>query len=368
MKLRNRILTVISVVAALAIATFAYALSHDSSCAAPDALPEGAQRMKAVTRRCYGPVDVLKLEELEKPIPEAGQVLVKVRAASVNPLDWHMTIGMPYVMRMSTGFGAPANFRIGTDFAGVVERVGENVTRFKVGDEVFGARTGAMAEYIVVREAGAIVPKPPNLSFEQAAAIPVAAITALQALRDKGKIQRGQKVLINGASGGVGTFAVQIAKAYGAEVTGVCSTRNVAMVRSLGADKVIDYTQENFTQATERYDLILDNVGNHSMFDLKRVLKPGATVVMAGGPKSNHWIGPLSRPVKALFISPFVDENFISFLADITPEDLVTLSQLAQQGALTSVIDRRYPLTQSVEAMRYVGTQRARGKVVMTID
>ena len=221
--------------------------------------------MKAIVHRCYGSADVLKFEEIAKPIAADDEVLVKVRAASVNPLDWHYMSGTPYIMRMSSGLGAPENMRMGVDFAGIVEAVGKNVKRFKPGDEVFGGRTGALAEYVAVREDRTLALKPSNLSFEQAAAIPVAAITALQGLRDKGRLQPGQKVLINGASGGVGTFAVQIAKSFGAEVTGVCSTRNVEMVRSIGADHVIDYTKQNFTEGAQRYDLILDNVGNHSL-------------------------------------------------------------------------------------------------------
>src|SRR5256712_2882463 len=238
-------------------------------------------RMKAMVRCDYGPPDVVKLEDIEKPTPGDNQVLVRVRAASVNPLDWHYVRGTPYVMRLGEGLRKPKVIRLGVDFAGTVEAVGRNVKRFRPGDEVFGGRTGAFAEYVSVREDRAVVLKPANLTFEQAASVPIAAITALQALRDKGKIQPGEKILINGASGGVGTFAVQIAKSFGAEVTGVCSTRNVDMVRSIGADQVVDYTQEDFTKNGQRYDLIFDAVGNRSVSDCKRALSPNGICAVA---------------------------------------------------------------------------------------
>ena len=260
LKLR-KITNAILLLVAVAIASLALPLSHDSACGPAPALASDATLMKAAVRRCYGPPDVLRLEDVEKPTPADNQVLVRVHAAAVNPLDWHYMRGTPYVMRLETGFGAPKNPRLGVDFSGTVEAVGKDVTRFKPGDEVFGGKFGAFAEYVTVAEDGAIVLKPANLTFEQAASVGVAAITALQALRDAGKIQPGQKVLINGASGGVGTFAVQIAKSFGAEVTGVSSTRNVEMVRSIGADHVIDYTKEDYTQGGEHYDVILDNVG-----------------------------------------------------------------------------------------------------------
>lgn len=282
MRRRYRVLGVVSILLALAVVSLAIALSHDSPCGVPDPLAGDTQRMKAIVSRCYGPPEALKLEEIAKPIPEDNQVLVKVRAAAVNPLDWHYMRGEPYVMRLMSGLGQPADARVGVDFAGTVEAVGKSVTRFKPGDEVFGGRSGAFAEYIAVREDRALVLKPANLTFEQAASVPIAAVTALQGLRDKGRVQAGQKVLINGASGGVGTFAVQIAKSFGADVTGVCSTRNVELVRSIGADHVIDYTQEDFTQGEERYDLILDNVGNRSLSDLRRVLKDSGALVIVG--------------------------------------------------------------------------------------
>jgi NADPH:quinone reductase-like Zn-dependent oxidoreductase len=366
--LRTRILTGMAALLALAVVSIAVALSYDSSCGAAQAVAAGAPRMKAIVYRCYGSTEVLKLEEIAKPAPADNQILVKVRAASVNPLDWHYMHGTPYIMRMSAGFGAPKDTRMGVDFAGTVEAVGKDVTRFKPGDEVFGGRTGALGEYVTVREDRSLVIKPANLTFEQAAAIPVAAITALQALRDKGHLRAGQKVLINGASGGVGTYAVQIAKTFGAEVTGVCSTRNVELVRSLGADHVIDYTQQNFTESAERYDLILDNVGNHSLLNTRRALKPEGILVIIGGSSENRWMGPMSRPLQAAMLSPFVSQEMLMILSELNPADLQILSDLARDGKMTSVIDRRYPLSQVPEAIRYLEAGRARGKVIVTVE
>src|SRR5688572_24909529 len=347
----RRVLTVISALIVLSVASLMVALSHNAPCTAPDAVLDGKPQMTAITRRCYGSAEVLRIEKLEKPVPADHQILVRVRAISINPVDWHVMTATPYIMRLSEGVGTPDDSRLGTDFAGTVEAVGRNVKRFKPGDDVFGVRHGALAEYVTVSEQGSVVLKPANVGFEQAAAIPVAAVTALQALRDKGKVQPGQKVLINGASGGVGTFAVQLAKHFGAEVTGVCSTRNVDLVRGIGADKVIDYTRESFTQGAERYDLIVDNVGNHSPLELRRVMKPDGVVVMVGGPKTGKWIGPLSRPIQATLLSPFIDERFETLFAEVTPDDLKFLSELAQQGKLTPVIDRRYRFTDTPDAM-----------------
>jgi NADPH:quinone reductase-like Zn-dependent oxidoreductase len=324
-------------------------------------------RMRAVVYCEYGPPDVLKVEDIEKPVPGDDQVLVKVRAASVNPLDWHYVRGTPYFMRLDAGLRVPKVTRLGVDFAGTVEAVGKSVTRFRPGDEVFGGRTGAFAQYVLVREDRAIAPKPPNVTFEEAAAVPVAAITALQGLRDQGKIQPGQKVLINGASGGVGTFAVQIAKSFGAEVTGVCSTRNVDLVRSIGADHVIDYTKEDFTKGAQRYDLILDNVGNHSLSESKRVLNPKGTYVIVGGP-SGRWIDPLPRALSALVYKRFVSQDIRMFLAQLNQQDLTVLRDLLQSGKVKPVIDRRYRLTEAPQAIRYVEAGHARGKVVVTVD
>jgi NADPH:quinone reductase-like Zn-dependent oxidoreductase len=257
---------------------------------------------------------------------------------------------------------------VGVDFAGTVESVGDGVTLFKQGDPVFGASGGAFAEYVMVREHGSIVRVPPALSLEQAAGLPIAGVTALQGLRDHGQLHAGQKVLINGASGGVGTFAVQIAKALGAEVTGVCSTRNVDLVRSLGADHVIDYTQEDFTQGSQRYDLILDNVGNHPLLAVSRVLNPHGTVVIVSGPKTDPWLGPMGRVMRAAMLGPFVETRFVHFIAQMNPADLGALAELATHRQLQTVIERRYPLAQTAEAVEYIGTGRARGKVVIELQ
>ena len=334
-----------------------------------DAL-SGEELMKAITYQSYGSPDVLKCEEIEKPTAGDNQVLIKVRAASVNPLDWHYIRGTPYVMRMQSGLRGPKVARLGVDFAGTVEAVGRDVKRFQSGDEVFGGRTGAFAEYVCVREDRGVALKPANLTFEQAASVPVAAITALQGLRDKGQIQPGQKVLINGAAGGVGTFAVQIARSFGAEVTGVCSTRNVDMVRSIGADRVIDYTQQDFTRTEQRYDVLLDNVGNRSLSECRRVLNPRGKYVLigGGGPDDGRWIGPLTRVLKTLVLSRFVTQDMVFFVAKLSREDLTLLGDLMQAGKVTPVIDRRYRLSGVPAAIRYLEEGHARGKVVITLE
>jgi NADPH:quinone reductase-like Zn-dependent oxidoreductase len=265
------------------------------------------------------------------------------------------------------GLRKPKSIRIGVDFAGTVESVGRNVTRFKPGDEVFGGRTGALAEYVAVRADRAVVPKPPGVTFEQAAAVPVAAVTALQGLRDEGRLAPGQKVLVNGASGGVGTFAVQIAKALGADVTGVCSSRNVELVRSIGADRVVDYTKEDFTKSGERYDLILDNVGNRSLSECRRALKPTGRYVMVGGPPG-RWIDPLPRAGSAFLLSRFVSQELLFFVAKLNPQDLATLGELVQAGKVRPVIDRRYALRDAPSAIRYLEEGHARGKVVISLE
>jgi len=368
MKLRYKVLNVILILVAVALVSLALALSHDSACGPAPLLPNKAQLMKAIVYRCYGSPDVLRFEDFEKPTAADDQVLVKVHAASVNPLDWHYMRGTPYIVRMDSGFGKPENPRLGVDFAGTVEAVGKNVTRFKPGDEVFGGKFGAFAEYVTVRENRALALKPASLTFEQAASVPIAALTALQALRDKGRIRPGQKVLINGASGGVGTFAVQIAKSFGADVTGVCSTKNLAMVRSIGADHVIDYTLEDFTKGGQRYDLILDNVGNHSLLEYKRVLTPKGIFVIVGGPTNGQWIGPMVTPIKALVLSPFVSQKFVPFLAELNQEDLTVMRDLMQAGKVTPVIDRRYRLSEVPAAIRYLEEGHARGKVVISLE
>ena len=323
--------------------------------------------MRAVVYCDYGPPEVLRVASVEKPVPNDDQVLVRVRAAAVNPLDWHFMRGTPYLGRMEMGLRRPKVTQLGVDFAGTVEAVGKNVTQFKPGDDVFGGRTGAFADYVAVRADRNVVLKPANVTFEQAAAIPVAASTALQAVRDQGAVRAGQKVLVNGASGGVGTFAVQIAKWLGADVTGVCSTRNADMVHSIGADHVIDYTKEDFTKGAERYDVVIDNVGNHSLSDVRHVLKPDGKYVMVGGP-AGRWVDPLPRAFSALLYSRFVSQDMRFFLAQLTKKDLTVLHDLVQDGKVTPVIDRRYKLDEIQEAVRYMETGRARGKVVVTME
>jgi NADPH:quinone reductase-like Zn-dependent oxidoreductase len=326
--------------------------------------------MKAIVYRTFGSPDVLRLEDIEKPFPEDDQILVRVRAASVNPLDWHFMEGTPYLARLIS-FGAlrPTVTRLGVDYAGTVESVGKNVTQFKPGDEVFGGKTGAFAEYVCARADRAVVLKPANVTFEQAAAVPIAALTALQGLRDNGQLEPGQRVLINGASGGVGTFAVQIAKTLGADVTGVCSTKNLDMVRSIGADRVIDYTKDDFTLGAQRYDLIIDNVGNRSLLECRRVLKPRGRYVMIGGGGLNEgrWVGPFPRLIKAFALSRVVSQDMGMMLADMNVKDLTVLSDLMQSGKVTPVIDRRYTLRDVPEAIRYLEQGHARGKVVIVL-
>jgi len=367
MTLRRKILAGVATLVAVFLVTVALALSYDSPCGAPGPLAAKAASMKAMTQRCYGSTAVLRLEDIAWPTVADDEVLVKVRAAAVNPLDWHYMRGKPYIMRLSSGLGLPKDSRVGVDFSGTVEAVGKSVTRFKAGDAVFGAKSGALAEYVAVRESRAVVLKPANLTFEQAGAMTVAAVTALQGLRDHGHVKAGQRVLINGASGGVGTFAVQIAKSFGAEVTGVCSTRNVELVKSLGADRVIDYTKEDFTQLPERYDVILDNVGNHSLLDARHALKPGGILVIVGGESRDPWLGPMLRPIGGMLLAPFVSEQFVMFIADTKQSDLALLADLAAAGKLTPVIDRTYALADTAEAIEYLETGRARGKVVVNM-
>jgi len=329
--------------------------------------------MKAIVYCDYGLAN-LKLEEVEKPVPNDDQILVRVRAASVNPYDWHFIEGTPKIMRaMGVGLRKPKDTRVGVDFAGTVEAVGKNPAaagQFKPGDEVFGGKGGAFADYVCPRAGRAVALKPANITFEQAASVNIAGITALQALRDKGQVQSGQKVLINGASGGVGTFAVQIAKSLGADVTGVCSTRNVDLVRSLGADHVIDYTKEDFTKSGQRYDVILDNVGNQPLLSFRRALIPKGKYVMigGGGPNDQGLIGPLFRPIKAMLLSPFVSQEMGMFMADTNQKDLAVLADLMQSGKVKPVIDRTYKLSAVPAAIAYLEQGHARGKVVITVE
>ena len=367
MKLRYKISIGVLTILAVAIVSLALVLRHTSPCGPAPAIAAGTETMKAAIHRCYGSPDVIQVEDVQKPVPAGGEILVRVLAASVNPLDWHFLRGSPYLMRLMSGLGAPDDTRMGVDFAGVVESVGPGVTRFKPGDDVFGGWSGAFAEYVLLSEDRAVVHKPASVTFEQAAATPIAAVTALQALRDKGQLQPGERVLINGASGGVGTFAVQIAKSMGAEVTGVCSTRNVEMVRSLGADHVIDYKKQDYTDSGETFDLIVDMVGNHSPRTNTRVLTPEGRLVLVGGPKGD-WIAPLIRPLQTMVISPFVDQEMHSLLARMKQEDLTTLAGLMESGQLTPVIDRQFPLSEIADAIRYSETGRARGKIIVDPD
>jgi len=329
-----------------------------------------AHPMKAIVYCDYGLAN-LKFQDIEKPVPEDDQVLVRVHAASVNPYDWHFVEGTPKIMRaMGVGLRKPKEMRLGVDYAGTVEAVGKNVTQFKPGDEVFGGRDGAFAEYVCPRASRAIALKPGAVTFEQAASLNIAGITALQAVRDRGKVQPGQKILINGASGGVGTFAVQIAKSFGADVTGVCSTKNLDLVRSLGADHVIDYTKEDFTKSDQRYDVVLDNVANHSLREFRRILTPTGKYVMIGGGGVNEQglIGMLARPLKAMVLSKFVGQQMGMMMAEMNQKDLTVLADMMQSGKLKAVIDRTYKLSEVPEAIRYVEEGHARGKVVITVD
>ena len=325
-------------------------------------------KMKAIVRNAYGSPDVLELKEIDKPVVKDDEVLVCVHAAAVHVSDWVFVRGVPYITRPMIGLFRPKNSVPGEDIAGRVEAVGKKVRQLRPGDEVFGWCKGAFAEYVCAGE-DHFVPKPANLTFEQAASVGVSAVTALQALRDQGKVEAGHKVLINGASGGVGPFAVQIAKAFGADVTGVCSTRNVDMVRSIGADRVIDYTQEDLTRNGQRYDLILDNVGNHSLSDLRRVLTPeGILQPNGGGHSRNRWIGPMGSVIKANVLSLFLRQQGGTFLATHNKEDRQFLKELIEAGKVTPVIDRTYPLSETPEAIAYVGEGHARGKVVIAVE
>lgn len=364
----SKILLGLAGISLLALAVFATAISHNRACPPPTQAAVGADGgMMAVLQRCYGDASTLSFERIAKPEIADDEVLIRVHAAGVNPLDKHYLHGTPYLLRLSNGFGAPEDPAFGVDMAGVIEKVGANVEGFKVGDEVFGGAGGAFAQYVRKKAAGGLALKPASLSFEQAAAIPIAGVTALQALRDKGKLQAGQHVLINGASGGVGSYAVQIAKAMGARVTGVCSTGNVAMVRALGADAVIDYTQENYTESTERFDVIVDMVGSQSLSDSLKVLKPDGALVLVGSTEMNNWWGPLARPTRAKLMSLYRSERIEPMLASLESADLAQLAKWAEAGLLRSEIERRYPLAQTADALRHMETGRTRGKVIISV-
>jgi NADPH:quinone reductase-like Zn-dependent oxidoreductase len=323
--------------------------------------------MKAAVYTRYGPPEVVQIADIEKPVPKDNEVLIRVRAASLNPLDWHFMRGTPYAVRIIAGLRKPKFQGLGVDVAGRVEALGAKVSQFKLGDDVFGSCKGAFAEYVCA-SASDLVVKPSNVTFEQAAAVPVAAYTALQGLRDKARIQAGQRVLVNGAAGGVGTFAVQIAKSFGADVTGVCSTTNLEMVRSIGADRVIDYTQEDFTKSGQRYDLFFDCVGNHSLSATMRVLNPKGIYVGAGGTTDNWMIGPLVRAISSLALSLFGSQKFLMLLAKPSKQDLNFMREHMESREITPVIDRLYNLNEVPEAIRYLETGHARGKVIITFE
>jgi len=323
--------------------------------------------MKAAVYTKYGAPDVVEIKDIEKPSPKDDEVLIRIRATSVNPLDWHFMRGKPYVVRAMSGLTKPKITRLGVDVAGQVEAVGRKVTQFKPGDEVFGACRGAFAEYGCAPESS-LVTKPRNVTFEQAGAVSVAGRTALQGLRDKGQIQAGQKVLVNGAAGGVGTFVVQIAKSVGAYVTGVCSTRNLDMVRSIGADRVFDYTHDDFAKSEQRYDIFFDCFANHSLFACRRVLNPKGIYIAIGGPSGPWMIGLLGRMVTGPVLSGLTSQKFVTFMAKSSKEDLRVLGELMEAGKVTPVIDRRYRLSEVPAAVRYLEEGHARGKVVITVE
>ncbi len=366
MKWLSKLVLVLCLAIGTTLAALAVTIGYTASCPDSPEAVNGSELMKAVRHRCYGPPDVLEFVDHARPQPGHTEIQVKVANAGVNPLDWHYMRGTPYLLRLMSGIGTPTDTRLGVDFAGTVSAVGPGVSKFKVGDRVFGGTTGAFAEYITVDQDRSVSPVPAGISLQQAAAVPIAGVSALQALRDLGKLQVGQKVLINGASGGVGTFAVQIAKAMGAEVSGVCSTRNVEMVKSLGADRVFDYKRENYTEGPASYDLIIDNVGNHPISDNLGVLKPGGRLVMVGGAKGN-WIAPVIAPVKSMLIAPFVDQELLTLFAQMNQGDLTVLAGMMRDGQLGSVIDREFTLAETAEAIRYSETGRARGKIVIGI-
>ena len=327
----------------------------------------GRDTMKAIVQDIYGSPDVLQLKEIDKPVVGDDEVLVRVDAAGVDQGVWHLMAGLPYLVRVAgVGLRAPKNPVRGVDVGARVEAVGENVIQFQPGDEVFGTCRGSFAEYASAR-ADQLAPKPANLTFEQAAAVPVSGCTALQAVRDRGKVRPGQRVLIIGAGGGVGTFAVQLAKAFGAEVTGVSSTTKVELVRSIGADRVIDYTRQDFANDRNRYDVILDIAGNRSLSHLRRALTREGTLVLVGGEGGGRWLGGVDRTLRALVLSAFVRQKLSTWVATQPKEDLETLHELLEAGKVTPVVDRTFPLSEVPEAIRYLRDGRAHGKVVITV-
>ncbi len=365
MKKRYKIGGALLVVFFLCLGAGAFAISRNAPCPQNPSQSADPDTMTTVVAACYGGPEVLEIVQREKPAVTENAVRVRVIAAAVNPLDWHYLRGSPYVMRLVSGLGSPSSTSVGVDFAGVVDAVGAKVTTFRPGDRVFGGADGSFSEYVVMGQDRAIAKIPDGVSFEQAAALPIAGVTALQALR-KGNLKAGQSVLINGASGGVGTIAVQLAKALGATVTGVCSSRNVEMVLGIGADQVVDYKTTNFTTLDARYDLIIDNVGNHPVSALTGVLNPAGSLVVVGAAKGD-WVAPLMGAVKVLFSQPFSDFDLHTLLAELKQDDVVTLAEFMRQGQLQSVIDRRFDLQDIAAAIEYSETGRARGKIIVNV-
>lgn len=359
--------TALAIPVVLLLAFLVAYLKSTNACADPDRAPVRVP-MQAIIYCDYGPPDVLQLATIEKPVPADDQILVRVHAAAANPYDWHFIRGVPYFMRLMAGLRKPRELRVGVDYSGTVAAVGPSVTRFKPGDEVFGMRTGAFGEYVAARADGSVALKPAGVTFEQAAAVPIAGLTALQALRHAG-VGPGDRILINGASGGVGTFMVQFAKVMGAHVTGVCSTRNVELVHSLGADRIIDYRKVNYTEQDEKYDVIVDNVSNHGFLANRRALTPSGKYVQigGGGPEEGKWIGALITLIKAPLLSPFISQEMGFFLAEGNAKDLSEIGGLIGSGRVRPVIDRHYALREVPEAIRYLETGRARGKVIITL-
>ena len=371
MKRRTRILAGTLVVLTVAVLALGVAMSHNDPCPAFARAAPAADSMKAVVHRCYGTPEVLRIEAVAKPVPGPDDVLIQVRGVSINALDFHIVRGAPYLMRLGEGWGAPHEIWLGADYAGTVAAVGANVTRFKVGDSVYGlsGANRAFAEYVVVRGEGWLEKMPANLTFEQAASVPVAGLTALQAVRDHGKVHAGEKVLINGAAGGVGTFAVQIAKTLGADVTAVTSTGNLDLMRSLGADHVIDYTREDFTAGAQRYDVIVDCGGGHSLLDFRRALIPHGIFVLVGDAHMGDWLQPIGRFLAGpMLLSRVVSQEFVTFMANPSQPDLRTLRDLIQSGKLRPVIEATYPLDRMGEALVHLETGHARGKIVFTVN
>jgi NADPH:quinone reductase-like Zn-dependent oxidoreductase len=331
--------------------------------------PGQRMRMKAIVHAEYGSPEVLELKDIDRPEIGADEVLVRVHAAGVDRGVWHLMTGLPYFLRLiipDLGLRAPKNPVRGSDVAGVVEAVGKNVTKFKPGDEVFGIGKGSYAEYALAPE-DKLAAKPVNLTFEQAAIVPISGLTALQAVRDSGKLQAGQKVLIIGASGGVGTFAVQIAKSFGADVTGVCSTTKVDLVRSLGADHVIDYTRADFAEGEQRYDVIIDTGGHSSLSRLRGALAPKGTLVIVGAETHGRWFGGFDRSIRAMLLSRFVSQQLVAFVNSENAEDLVAIKELIEAGNVTPIIDRTYPLSEAPKAIHYLEEGHARGKIAITV-